>query len=260
MSEKLSEKIPLESQFNIKKTGDSYILYDASIIADPSLQLFDHDYHTNQSAQQKNSSPAAELTSEAGIGRARVVYLSHEDKTWVLKHYYRGGAVASVLKDQYLGFDIEKSRAFREWRLLKKMRQLGLPVPDAVAAHVDAKMFYYRADLITVKIEDSKTLADVLEKNTITDQLWERVGACIKLFHQHDIYHADLNARNILLTKSGDVYLIDFDNSYFRVSSTAWKMQNLVRLKRSLLKFKKNVAGFNFDEKNWDVLLQAYKR
>ena len=259
MSEKLSEKIPLESQFNIKKTGDSYILYDASIIADPSLQLFDHDYHTNQSAQQKNSSPAAELTSEAGIGRARVVYLSHADKTWVLKHYYRGGVVASVLKDQYLGFDIEKSRAFREWRLLKKMRQLGLPVPDAVAAHVDKRWFYYRADLITVKIEDSKTLADVLEENTIESEQWEKIGACIKLFHQHDIYHADLNARNILLAETGDVYLIDFDNSYVRANSASWKMANLSRLKRSLLKFRKNVAGFNFAEENWHVLLSAYK-
>ncbi len=259
MSEKLSEKIPLESQFNIKKTGDSYILYDASIIADPSLQLFDYDYHTNQSAQQNNSSPAAELTTESGIGRAKVVYLSHEDETWVLKHYYRGGAVASVLKDQYLGFDIEKSRAFREWRLLKKMRQLGLPVPDAVAAHVDKRLFYYRADLITVKIENSKTLADVLEKNTIDAAQWKKIGACIKLFHQHDVYHADLNARNILLTETGDVYLIDFDNSYVRVNSTTWKMANLSRLKRSLLKFRKNVADFNFTEENWDVLLAAYK-
>ena len=263
MSEKLSEKIPLQSQFKIKKTGDSYILYDASIIADPSLQLFDRDYHTNHSAQQNNSLLAeqlkTDLTTEPGIGRARVVYLTFEDKTWVLKHYYRGGAVASVLKDQYLGFDIENSRAFREWRLLKKMRQLGLPVPDAVAAHVEKGLFYYRADLITEKIENSKTLADVLEKDTITTEQWKKVGACIKSFHQHDIYHADLNARNILLTESGDIYLIDFDNSYIRVNSTSWKMQNLARLKRSLLKFKKNVTAFNFSEDNWSELLVAYK-
>ncbi len=249
----------MQSQFKIKKTCDSYILYDASIIADPSLQLFDRDYHTNQSAQQNNSLSAAGLIAEPGIGRARVVYLSFEGKTWVLKHYYRGGVVASILKDQYLGFNIEKSRAFREWRLLKKMRQLGLPVPDAVAAHVDKKMFYYHADLITEKIENSKTLADVLEKNTITSEQWKKVGACIKLFHQHDIYHADLNARNILLTESGDVYLIDFDNSYIRVNSISWKMANLARLKRSLLKFKKNETGFNFSEDNWNDLLEAYK-
>ena len=259
MSEKLSEKIPLQSQFKIKKTGDSSILYDASIIADPSLQLFNRDYHTNQSAQQNNSSSNEQLTAESGIGRARVVYFLSEDKTWVLKHYYRGGAVASILKDQYLGFDIEKSRAFREWRLLKKMRQLGLPVPEAVAAHVEKGLFYYRADLITEKIEHSQTLADALEKNSISDERWKKIGVCIKLFHQHDIYHADLNARNILLTESGDVYLIDFDNSDFRLNSSSWKMANLVRLKRSLLKFKKRSPDFNFDEESWTVLLKAYK-
>lgn len=268
MPEKLSEKIPLQSQFKIKKTGDSYILYDASIIADPSLQLFDGDYHTNHSAQQNNSSSASQLTeveliaeptAEPGIGRARVVYFPLDDKTGVLKHYYRGGTVASVLKDQYLGFNVEKSRAFREWRLLKKMRQLGLPVPDAVAAHVNKTIFYYRADLITVKIENSKTLADVLEKKAISTEQWKKVGACIKLFHQHDIYHADLNARNILLTESGDVYLIDFDNSSFRLNSSTWKMANLTRLKRSLLKFKKNREDFNFTEEDWVVLLAAYK-
>jgi 3-deoxy-D-manno-octulosonic acid kinase len=257
MSENLSEKIALESQFKIKKTGDSYILYDADIIADPSLQLFDRDYHTNQSPQQNNSS--SESATEPGIGRARVSYITCEDKIWVLKHYYRGGAVASVLKDQYLGFDIERSRAFREWRLLKKMRDLALPVPDAVAAQVKKSLFYYRADLITEKIENSQTLADVLEKKKISDELWQKIGACIKTFHQHDIYHADLNARNILLTESDDVYLIDFDNSAFRVDSPSWKMANLSRLKRSLLKFRKNIASFNFDEDNWRSLLAGYK-
>ncbi len=253
----MSEKMSLDNQFKIKKTGNTYILYDASIVADFAPKLFDRDYHTNQSAQQNNSS-----LDEAGVGRARVVYFPYKDKTWVLKHYYRGGAVARFLKDQYLGFDIEKSRAFREWRLLKKMHQLDLPVPEAIAARVSKGMLFYRADLITEKIEKSKTLADVLTKSTITPDLWKKIGVCIRLFHQHNIYHADLNARNILLTyseaESGDVYLIDFDNSDFRTDSEVWKMANMARLKRSLLKFKKNESGFNFDEENWSDLMEGY--
>jgi len=245
----------LDNQFKIKKSGDSYILYDASIIADPALRLFDRDYHTIQSAQQNNSSSV----EKPGIGRARVAYLSYGDKTWVLKHYYRGGAIASILKDSYLGINIEKTRAFREWRLLKKMRQLGLPVPDAVAAHVNKSIFYYRADLITEKIENTQTLADVLTAKPLTTEQWKKIGACIKLFHQKNIYHADLNARNILLDESGKFYLIDFDNSYFRIDSASWKMANLGRLKRSLLKFKKNEKHFNFNENNWSDLMDSYK-
>ncbi|MFV9616522.1 MAG: lipopolysaccharide kinase InaA family protein, partial [Gammaproteobacteria bacterium] len=62
-----------------------------------------------------------------------------------------------------------------------------------------------------------------------------------------------------LLTESMKIYLIDFDNSYIRIGSDSWKMANLSRLKRSLLKFKNNTDGFNFNEDNWSALLDGYK-
>ena len=250
----------------ISKIGNSYILYDAAIIAEPSLQLFDADYHTIKQAQQNNST-AGEVSDTKGIGRARVVYFRHEDKALVLKHYYRGGAIASLLKDRYLGFSVVKSRSFKEWRLLSKLQQLGLPVPRAVAAHVKKSWISYSADLITEEIKDSTTLAEILSDAKISTTQWQKIGECISRFHQHDVYHADLNARNILLAatsqtpqqEAGDVYLIDFDNSGFRSGGSAWKMANLARLKRSLLKFKRIDAGFNFDEEDWSALLAGYK-
>ncbi len=244
----------------------SYIIYDASILAEPTLQLFDRDYHTNQQTQQNNSASPAVIAgtgsgtgNRAGIGRARVIYFSFGDKSLVLKHYFRGGAVASLVKDRYLGFNVENSRAFKEWRLLNKMHHLGLPVPQAVAAHVEKALFSYRADLITEEIKGSKTLADILTENSIDAKQWKKIGTCIKLFHQHNVYHADLNARNILVTDAEEIYLIDFDNSYIRTGSTSWKMANLARLKRSLLKFKNKTDGFNFDDTNWTALLEGYK-
>lgn len=266
MSGMKPEKKSLDNQSKIKKMGDSYILYDADIIAEPTVQLFDGDYHTKQDAQQNNSSSSA----VPGIGRARVVYFSldnkEDTKTLVLKHYYRGGAVASISKDKYLGRNVVKSRAFREWRLLKKMRELGLPVPVPVAAHMQKGWLAYRADLITEKIENSVTLADVITEKTLPAEQWQHIGACIKAFHQNYIYHADLNARNILLVPLSApsevsldaVYLIDFDNSGFRVTSESWKMANLARLKRSLLKFKNNFSA-RFSEGDWNQLLKGYK-
>ena len=256
----------LDTNYKISKTGNAYILYDAAIIAEPALQIFDADYHTNKQAQQ-NYSTAGDASANTGIGRARVVYFTHDDKALVLKHYYRGGAVASLLKDRYLGFSVPKTRAFKEWRLLKKMQQLGLPVPRAVAAHVKKSWVFYTADLITEEIKDARTLADILSEKNLDEEQWQKIGACIQSFHQHDVYHADLNARNILLAataqhpqpETGDVYLIDFDNSGFRSGSSSWKMANLARLKRSLLKFKRNDAGFNFSEADWSALLAGYK-
>ena len=250
----------LDDNFKISKIGSSYILYDASIIAEPTLQLFDRDYHTNQSSRQNKLLSKLSGEQQGGIGRAQVVYFSQGEKSFVLKHYYRGGAVASILKDRYLGFSIIKSRAFREFRLLKKMNEFGLPVPVAVAAHVDKGMLSYRADLITEELKQAVTLSDVLSNRVLGDENWQNIGRCIKRFHQHDIYHSDLNARNILLVKSFEIYLIDFDNSYIRLGSSAWKMSNLSRLKRSLLKFKNNTDGFNFDENDWSALLAGYEK
>ena len=251
-----------DSNYKISKTGHSYVLYDAAIIAEPAPQIFDADYHTNKDARQNNSSGEA-AGGKTGIGRARVVYFTLDDKSLVLKHYYRGGAVASLLKDQYLGVSVIKSRAFKEWRLLKKMQYLGLPVPSAVAARVRKTLLFYTADLITEEIKDSKTLSDILSKTALDTAQWQKIGACIRSFHQHDVYHADLNARNILLSgtpvESGDVYLIDFDNSGFRTGSSTWKVANLARLKRSLMKFKRLDESFHFDETGWGALLVGYK-
>jgi len=255
-----SEKSSLVNQLKIIKQETSYILYDADLIATPTLQLFDHDfqrnYHTNRENQQSNSSQQGRST--AGIGRARVVYFQQEDLSMVLKHYYRGGLMASVVKDRYVGFDIEKTRAFKEFRLLGEMKNLGLPVPNAIAARVEKGPFYFRADLITEEVKNVRTLAELLSDKMMNVDYWAGVGRCIKAFHNHDVYHADLNARNILLSEEGEVYLIDFDNSRVRAASNAWKFANLARLKRSLLKFKKNTTGFNFDEESWLALKAGY--
>ncbi len=239
--------------YKVKKQGSSYILYDERFVSDPTPQFFDGDFLVDDGPHVNT------ISLEVGIGRANVVYFTHNNTLMVLKHYYRGGAVAALLNDRYFGFNIENTRSFREWRLLKKMRSFDLPVPDAVAAHVKKGLFYYQADLITRKLENTKTLSDALSAGNVSSEQWGKVGICIKLFHQKNIYHADLNARNILLNKEGEVYLIDFDNSYIRSGSKSWKMSNLARLKRSLLKFKKNETNFSFEEQDWSALLVGYQ-
>ncbi|VAW53830.1 3-deoxy-D-manno-octulosonic acid kinase [hydrothermal vent metagenome] len=244
-----------DKNYKIAKTGNAYILYDADIITEPTVQLFNRDYHTKSQVQQSGKQLGEQ---SGGIGRAKVVYFSQGEKLFVLKHYYRGGVIASIIKDHYFGFRIVKSRAFREFRLLKKMHELGLSVPVAVAAQVEKGLLFYQADLITEEIKNAKTLSDVLSNNVLNDDNWQKIGRCIKQFHQKNIYHADLNARNILLTEDLKIYLIDFDNSYIRLGSSAWKMANLSRLKRSLLKFKNKTANFYFTEDCWSSLLLGY--
>jgi 3-deoxy-D-manno-octulosonic acid kinase len=119
---------------------------------------------------------------------------------------------------------------------------------------------FHRADLVTLRIEESETLADVLLSRPLDPDAWQAVGRCIRRFHDHHIWHADLNARNILLDGREEVYLIDFDRGRFRYIGETWKAANLARLQRSLLKFQSLHAAFNYSDADWKSLLGGYGR
>jgi 3-deoxy-D-manno-octulosonic acid kinase len=138
---------------------------------------------------------------------------------------------------------------------------MKLPVPTPVAASCIKHGIFYRADLITRQINNVVTLADHLLKSECDDAGWRAIGSSIKRFHNASVYHADLNARNILLnTETDQVFLIDFDKGSIRYLGDSWKASNLARLQRSLLKFKSLSAVFHFNPDNWNALLDGYNK
>ena len=141
--------------------GKQHILYDASLVEHPNDELFD---------LKKMKQDAAKASMAEGRGHA--VFFRYHEHEFVLKHYQRGGRMASLLGDKYIGLGCNKSRSFREWRLLKYMRENGLPVPSPVAARCVSNGAYYRADLITIRIDDVTTLADYLFENDASDEIW----------------------------------------------------------------------------------------
>ena len=233
---------------SIIKNGKRHILYDASLIEHPHAELFD----IKVAQQRVDEQSLAE-------GRGHAVFFNHQGNDLVLKHYQRGGKIAMILGDEYFGIGCSNSRSFREWRLLHRMCEMELPVPLPVAASCVKHGVFYRADLITRQIKNVMTLADCLKQKECDEATWMATGACIRRFHDASVYHADLNARNILLSiESGDVYLIDFDKGSFRYLGESWKRSNLARLQRSLVKFKSLNPGFHFSAENWGSLVQGY--
>ena len=87
---------------------------------------------------------------------------------------------------------------------------------------------------------------------------WIAIGSVIRRFHEESIYHADLNANNIMLDEGGRCYLIDFDRCGFKKPKLKWKKENLLRLKRSLNKMLKNEEVLHFSDINWRSLLRGY--
>ena len=196
---------------------------------------------------------------ETAGGRGTSSIVRFPDRTWVLRHYRRGGLVGKVLNDQYFGFSREKSRPWLEWKLLHLLRHEGLPVPQPIAAAYVPGCGYYRADLITGFISDTQTLSQILSAGPLAKGAWQDIGACIARFHARGVCHADLNAHNILLDDAGEVFLIDFDRGAIRRAG-GWQQQNIERLLRSFTKISKSVPTFHFTASDWAELLTGYRR
>ena len=225
------------------RSGNSFFLFDNEIIAQVDDQFF------NQNAVE---------ASDTAMGRGEAIFFSTDEGEFVLRHYRRGGLVAKFLTDRYLGYSLAKSRAWREWHLLDELYRSGLPVPQPIAARVVKNGLLYRADLVMRRL-DAQPLADILLGQPIAPELWNKLGKTLADFHARSIFHADLNARNIMLAAADNFYLIDFDRGEKRSSEGEWPQANLKRLRRSLDKFKENNPKFYFSESDWQQLLAGYQ-
>ncbi len=192
----------------------------------------------------------------ANSGRGSAWIIKSELGKWVLRHYFRGGLYAKISKDSYLWTGINKTRAVKEFKLLLHLQVLDLPSPRPVAAKVIKRGLFYRNDLIMEHIKHDQTFAQYLTEINDDNNIWVRIGAVIKKFHNQGIYHADLNANNILLA-GDEVYLIDFDKGKIRTPRSAWQQSNLNRLKRSIEKESGKSCDHDLKE-NWQQLLNAY--
>ena len=189
-------------------------------------------------------------------GRGGNWFIDADDGAWVLRHYRRGGFVARLVADRYLWTGYARSRSLREFRLLTELRAAALPVPRPLAARVVRRGLVYRADLITEVLPGTVTLAARLALHAIDPAELGAVGRCVRAMHDMGVWHADLNAHNILLDDSGRVFLIDFDRARRRAGGH-WKAGNLARLRRSLDKLAG--PGQGFDPARWQTLLDGYR-
>jgi 3-deoxy-D-manno-octulosonic acid kinase len=206
------------------------IVYDASLMDAPGADYFSVDFWDSQQA----------LVGEA-TGRGSAWFIESPVGPVVLRQYLRGGWVATFNRQSYFFTSVLRSRPLREFRLLSALYELGLPVPRPIAALCEHHGFISTGKIITARILSAQTLADILpgksRNSDVSDDLWRNVGKCIRRFHDAGVWHADLNARNILLDAESQVFLIDFDRARFRPGTTVKGEGNLSRLKRSLAKF-----------------------
>lgn len=232
----------------LRMDADGAILFDAT--ASPQV---DADWFVPEHWRERDG-----LRSQVG-GRGGVQLIATPAGECVLRHYRRGGMVAALMGDRYLWRGANVTRCFAEFRLLAEIARLGLPGPAPVAARYRRHGLFYRADLITRRIPAAQTLAECLAAGRLDAELARETGALVARFHRAGIWHADLNAHNVLVGPNG-LWLVDFDRGRIRASQGGWCRGNLLRLRRSLLK----LGACDRDEEKldraiWTPLIRAYR-
>lgn len=164
---------------------------------------------------------------------------------WVVRHYRRGGFVARLLQDRYA--HTTPTRPVRELAASVKARARGVATPEVVAAAIYPTGGWYRADIVTRFLPDSRDLADRLFADADAErrrQAMRLAGGLVRAIHEAGVVHNDLNLKNILISSAatGDrAWLLDLDRAVVMRDAAAKFERNLMlrRFARSLRKLEK---------------------
>jgi 3-deoxy-D-manno-octulosonic acid kinase len=193
-------------------------------------------------------------------GRGTTWFIRHNDRELVLRHYYRGGFMARFNRDRYLFTSLHSTRAFKEYELLQKLYALKLPVPQAAGARIIREGKYYRADLLSGKINKANDLVQILQTKP-TEKLIQNIAHCIARFHNAGVYHPDLNIQNILIDDTEKVWLIDFDQAELSEQGEIKPKrlnEMMSRLQRSFAKETER-HGIVWQGSDWNILISNYQ-
>ncbi len=168
------------------------------------------------------------------------------EKRMVVRQYSHGGLLRAITGNLYLF----GARSFRELAITEEIRSCGIPTIEPIGALHQVTGFpsSYRAYLLTVEVPGALNAIQYLEKvrkNPNRETLLHKrkmighSGLLIRQFHQSGFFHQDLQLKNILV--AGDqLLLIDFDRSYRKSTLSAnERMRNLLRLNRSVEKWRR---------------------
>jgi 3-deoxy-D-manno-octulosonic acid kinase len=225
---------------NLEVLPDGLALVHRACVYETHITLFDPNGYRDVKTLRDGRGQAFQVRGTFGMG--------------ALRHYRRGGMTGALWQDRYLFTGAERTRCFRELRLLAWLYAQGLPVPMPLACRFLRSGLIYRADILTAWLPGANPLSAHVQSARVSD--FSAIGTMLASFHLVGLWHADLNAHNILLTDSGPA-LIDFDRCKRRSLQKDWQEANLARLLRSLTKLG-FAARADFQNALWPALRSAY--
>ena len=157
----------------------------------------------------------------------------------VLRRYRRGGVVARLVRETYLGV---VTRPFHELAVTTEARRRGVAAPEVLGARVEGWLVY-RGAIVTAEVPHATTLVEALRTagdDSRRHALAAAAGRVVGQMHRAGVWHADLNLTNLLATAGddADVTVLDFDRARLarRPLGARARRRNLERLARSLRK------------------------
>ncbi len=181
------------------------------------------------------------------FGRGALSRFSYAQGTGLVRRYLRGGIIRFFMRDAY----VLVNRPLRELRIHAYLFESGLRVPAPLGACWERRGLLIRGALATHEIAAVDLLAYLKRQPTETDEMLAQCGALIREMHDRDVFHADLQVKNILCAEEGP-YLIDFDNARrVRCLTRVQRARNLFRLRRSFEKNGLPLSGF-------EALMEGY--
>lgn len=161
----------------------------------------------------------------------------------VVRHSTRGGMVAKVVTDRY----VAPTRGIVELLNSERLRKEGVRTPRLIAYVVyPAGPMMRRLDVATREVPNAYDLAEVFSSPLSEENKHEALAAISELIGSlthAGAHHADLNLKNIVLSREGDVenriraFVLDVDRVRFNVPGDPLVAQaNMQRLMRSLEK------------------------
>jgi len=231
----------------VVKSGNCFILQPQDSEVDFSTRDFDSNYWQTQPGYD---------TIAGGRGSSCIIQL--EWGKAILRQYHRGGFAGNLLSNQYLWMGKMMSRPWREWTVLLRARQAGLPVPEPIAASACRTGLWYRASLITAYLDDTEMMTTRLRRESLPSDCWYRLGLLIKKMHHARIRHADLTSDNILLDSQDRFYLVDFDKARMMNDVGDWQWRPFLRFQRSIEK-RNQVQHLHYDANDWQTMMDGYQ-
>lgn len=184
--------------------------------ARPALEAWLRDAGTLNEAA--GSHPGAETLEGRGV--VYTVPAPMGGGWWVVRHYRRGGTVASILGDRYLR--VGTPRPVRELQVGWALEEAGVPTPRHIGCAVYASGPWYRGDLVTELVPHSRDLATILFDpepgagpgapfstgqaegrarpwRVEPESAMGAAGSLVRTLHEAGVVHRDLNLKNILI-------------------------------------------------------------